>query len=70
MISEITMPSMGADMTEGTIVKWLKNEGDKVSKGDKLAEIETDMSQPMSTGSKGPEAPAKLLLQMFLDKNL
>jgi len=42
LISEITMPSMGADMTEGTIVKWLKNEGDKVSKGDKLAEIETD----------------------------
>ena len=42
MISEITMPSMGADMTEGTIVKWLKNEGDKISKGDKLAEIETD----------------------------
>jgi pyruvate dehydrogenase E2 component (dihydrolipoamide acetyltransferase) len=36
------MPSMGADMTEGTIVKWLKNEGDKISKGDKLAEIETD----------------------------
>ena len=33
---------MGADMTEGTIVKWLKNEGDKVYKGDKLAEIETD----------------------------
>ena len=42
MANEITMPSMGADMTEGTIVKWLKNEGDKVSKGDKLAEIETD----------------------------
>ena len=36
------MPSMGADMTEGTIVKWLKQEGDKVLKGDKLAEIETD----------------------------
>jgi pyruvate dehydrogenase E2 component (dihydrolipoamide acetyltransferase) len=42
LIKEITMPSMGADMTEGTIVKWLKNEGDKISKGDKLAEIETD----------------------------
>ena len=42
MVKEITMPSMGADMTEGTIVKWLKNEGDKISKGDKLAEIETD----------------------------
>ena len=36
------MPSMGADMTEGTIVKWLKAEGDEVKRGDKLAEIETD----------------------------
>ena len=36
------MPSMGADMTEGTIVKWLKAEGDAIERGDKLAEIETD----------------------------
>ena len=36
------MPSMGADMTEGTIVKWLKQEDEKIEKGDKLAEIETD----------------------------
>ena len=42
MISEVTMPSMGADMTEGTIAKWLKAEGDEISRGDKLAEIETD----------------------------
>ena len=42
MIHEITMPAMGADMTEGTVVKWLKNEGDEVARGDKLAEIETD----------------------------
>ena len=42
MISEVIMPSMGADMTEGTIAKWLMAEGDKVSRGDKLAEIETD----------------------------
>ncbi len=42
MISEVTMPSMGADMTEGTIVKWLKVEGDQVGRGDKLAEVETD----------------------------
>jgi pyruvate dehydrogenase E2 component (dihydrolipoamide acetyltransferase) len=33
---------MGADMTEGTIVKWLKAEGDQVGRGDKLAEVETD----------------------------
>ena len=42
MISEVTMPSMGADMTEGTIVKWLKAEGDQIGRGDKLAEGETD----------------------------
>jgi pyruvate dehydrogenase E2 component (dihydrolipoamide acetyltransferase) len=36
------MPAMGADMTEGTVVKWLKSEGDEVSRGDILAEIETD----------------------------
>ena len=42
MITEVTMPSMGADMTEGTIVKWLFKEGDDVNKGDKIAEVETD----------------------------
>ncbi|HCV27454.1 MAG TPA: dihydrolipoamide acetyltransferase [Dehalococcoidia bacterium] len=36
------MPAMGADMTEGIVVKWLKSEGDEVSRGDILAEIETD----------------------------
>lgn len=42
MITEVVMPAMGADMTEGTVVKWLKAEGDEVSRGDILAEIETD----------------------------
>ncbi|MFW6174283.1 MAG: dihydrolipoamide acetyltransferase family protein [Chloroflexota bacterium] len=42
MITEVVMPAMGADMTEGTIVKWLKSEGDDVKRGDTLAEIETD----------------------------
>ena len=41
-LQEVTMPAMGADMTEGTVVKWLKEEGDPISRGDKLAEIETD----------------------------
>ena len=41
-LQEVTMPAMGADMTEGTVVKWLKAEGDPVVRGDKLAEIETD----------------------------
>lgn len=39
---EIKMPSLSPTMTEGTIVKWLKKEGDTISPGDVLCEIETD----------------------------
>jgi pyruvate dehydrogenase E2 component (dihydrolipoamide acetyltransferase) len=42
MISEVVMPQMGADMTEGTLLHWLKHEGDAVARGDIIAEIETD----------------------------
>lgn len=42
MISEVVMPQMGADMEEGTVVRWLKNEGDVVERGEIIAEIETD----------------------------
>jgi pyruvate dehydrogenase E2 component (dihydrolipoamide acetyltransferase) len=42
MATDITMPQMGFDMTEGTIAAWLKNEGDTVTKGEPIAEIETD----------------------------
>ena len=38
----IEMPKLSDTMTEGTLVKWRKNEGDKVRTGDVLAEIETD----------------------------
>ncbi|RKG53774.1 pyruvate dehydrogenase complex dihydrolipoamide acetyltransferase [Corallococcus sp. AB011P] len=40
----ILMPSLSPTMTEGKIVKWLKKEGDKVSSGDAIAEVETDKS--------------------------
>ena len=39
---DITMPQLSDTMTEGTVVKWYKNEGDKVKEGEKLADIETD----------------------------
>ena len=39
---EILMPALSPTMTEGKLAKWLKNEGDKVSSGDVVAEIETD----------------------------
>ncbi|RKG69219.1 pyruvate dehydrogenase complex dihydrolipoamide acetyltransferase [Corallococcus sp. CA054B] len=40
----ILMPSLSPTMAEGKIVKWLKKEGDKVSSGDAIAEVETDKS--------------------------
>jgi len=41
-VTEVVMPSMGADMTEGSIARWIKAEGDEISRGDILAEVETD----------------------------
>ena len=38
----VTMPALSPTMTEGTLAKWLVAEGDRVSPGDVLAEIETD----------------------------
>ena len=36
------MPQMGYDMVEGTLVRWIKSEGDEVKRGEPVAEIETD----------------------------
>lgn len=42
MAEIVNMPKLGFDMKEGVLVRWIKNEGEEVSKGDVLAEIETD----------------------------
>jgi pyruvate dehydrogenase E1 component beta subunit len=42
MAVELKMPALSPTMEEGTLAKWLVKEGDKVSSGDILAEIETD----------------------------
>ncbi|MDO5647920.1 pyruvate dehydrogenase complex dihydrolipoamide acetyltransferase [Paracoccus sp. (in: a-proteobacteria)] len=42
MATEILMPALSPTMEEGTLAKWLVNEGDTVKSGDILAEIETD----------------------------
>ena len=42
MAETISMPKLGFDMQEGVLVRWVKNEGENVNKGDVLAEIETD----------------------------
>ncbi len=42
MIKEVIMPKLGETMEEGYIVKWLKNEGDYVKKGEVLFEVMSD----------------------------
>ncbi|GBQ98380.1 pyruvate dehydrogenase complex dihydrolipoamide acetyltransferase [Asaia lannensis] len=42
MATNILMPALSPTMTEGTLSRWLKKEGDKVKSGDLIAEIETD----------------------------
>src|SRR5688500_10024004 len=42
MANIIEMPKLSDTMTVGTLVKWLKKEGDAVKSGDMLAEVETD----------------------------
>src|SRR5215208_1767592 len=39
---EITMPQLSDTMTEGTVVKWHKKEGDEVKAGDEMVDVETD----------------------------
>ena len=42
MATTIVMPKMGYDMREGTVVRWYKQEGEEVSRGEVIADIETD----------------------------
>jgi len=44
MATAIPLPSLSPTMKEGKITKWLKKEGDKVSSGEAVAEVETDKS--------------------------
>jgi pyruvate dehydrogenase E2 component (dihydrolipoamide acetyltransferase) len=42
MAKTVVMPQMGYDMDAGTLLRWLKQEGDPVERGEAIAEIETD----------------------------
>src|SRR3954467_9072712 len=40
--TQVTMPAMGESVTEGTVLTWLKQEGDHVETDDPLVEVSTD----------------------------
>jgi pyruvate dehydrogenase E2 component (dihydrolipoamide acetyltransferase) len=60
MATTVIMPKLGLTMTEGTIEKWLKQEGDRVEKGEPLVEIITEKINFQY------ESPASGILQKIL----
>jgi pyruvate/2-oxoglutarate dehydrogenase complex dihydrolipoamide acyltransferase (E2) component len=54
MATEIKLPRLGQGMESGTIVKWLKNEGEPVKKGEPLYELDTDkVTQEVESDASG-----------------
>jgi pyruvate dehydrogenase E2 component (dihydrolipoamide acetyltransferase) len=54
MATEIKLPRLGQGMESGTIVKWLKSEGDRVQKGEPLYELDTDkVTQEVEADASG-----------------
>src|SRR3990172_11742220 len=41
-MADFSMPILGADMTEGTVVAWRKRPGERVERGEIIVEVETD----------------------------
>ncbi|MER3466706.1 MAG: pyruvate dehydrogenase complex dihydrolipoamide acetyltransferase, partial [Armatimonadota bacterium] len=59
---EVTMPKMGDAMEEGTLVEWLKKEGEKVAEGEPIASIQTDKAT-VEMESPGTGTLAGFLIQ-------
>src|SRR5438874_12501347 len=54
MANEVKLPRLGQGMASGTIVKWLKSEGDQVEKGEPLYELDTDkVTQEVEADASG-----------------
>src|SRR3712207_4435507 len=60
---EITMPQLSDTMSEGTVVKWNKKEGDKVRQGEEIAEVETDKATMPMEAFEGGTLAAILILE-------
>ena len=62
LATKIVMPQMGYDMREGTVVKWHKNEGEEVARGEVIADIETDKATVEFEAYTSGVLPTRLLL--------
>ena len=66
MLVDIIMPKMGESIMEGTILKWLKQPGDKVERDEPILEISTDK---VDTEVPSPESGvlAELLYCLYFE---
>jgi len=63
MSVDVVMPQMGESITEGTVSKWLKNEGDRVEKDEAILEISTD-----KVDAEVPSPAAGKLLEILVNE--
>src|SRR4029450_1051850 len=80
MATQVIMPKLSPTMEEGQLSRWLKKEGDKVSMGEPLAEIDTDKAtmemKALANGvvrkilsNEGESAPLGQLIAIIGDQN-
>src|SRR3954470_23357178 len=62
MATQVVMPKLSPTMEEGQLARWLKKEGDSVSMGEPLAEIDTDKAT-MEMQALGSGVLRKILIQ-------
>ena len=75
---QLVMPKMGESIAEATIIRWLKNEGDKIEIDEAILEIATDKVDSEVPTPKGGILSKKLFMSvacppgyhMFLDSNI
>jgi pyruvate dehydrogenase E2 component (dihydrolipoamide acetyltransferase) len=60
-MADVAMPRLSDSMEEGTILKWLKSDGDEIKRGEELVEIETDKAN--MTYEADLEGPLKIVAQ-------
>lgn len=62
MATDVILPSLGFDMTEGLLARWLKREGEQVAKGEAIAEIETEKAT-VEIEAAAPGVLARIIVQ-------
>src|SRR2546423_12423677 len=79
-VSKVVMPKLSEAMETGKLIKWIKKEGDRVSAGDILAEVETDKAdvemEAFGSGvlrkilvKEGDRAPVGALIAVIAEQN-